>query len=198
MPLDKTIIITASVTAAAASSLVLWFYWKRHNSDPILPPLPSLNAQGREIYLHLQTTQNPAPLLGIRVDDFSGSTLTLSAPLHPHNTNVHGTAFAGSLYSVAVLCSYYLARQWLLLQQPNLAHYTLVAKTGTIQYRRPVREGRIVAHSVLPSPSRLDQFREELHNNHKAYLTVDGHINLPHGQMACEYSMQLCAYRPSG
>ena len=38
--------------------------------------------------------------------------LSLSAPLEL-NKNVHGTAFAGSLYAAGVLCAFYLGREWL-------------------------------------------------------------------------------------
>ena len=46
------------------------------------------------------------------IDSVEETTLTLSAPLEL-NRNVHGTAFAGSLYSVGVLCAFYLGRAWM-------------------------------------------------------------------------------------
>jgi len=166
-------------------------------------------------------TQTPARLLCIGVDELGlhtsdngdeRETLTLSAPLEL-NTNVHGTAFAGSLYSVAVLCSYYLARQHLIRTLGGVdavaSNYTLVAKAGSIRYRRPVRESRIVARSILPSAATLDQFRKDLTTlQRKAVLEVSGQILLEHYHLsgdnddnnskavvACEYIVEVCAYQ---
>lgn len=50
--------------------------------------------------------------MGIRVDRFDGVVLEASAALGP-NTNVHGTAFAGSQFSLAALCGW--GQVWLQL-----------------------------------------------------------------------------------
>ena len=50
--------------------------------------------------------------MGIRVDRFDGVVLGASAALGP-NTNVHGTAFAGSQFSLAALCGW--GQVWLQL-----------------------------------------------------------------------------------
>jgi thioesterase domain-containing protein len=60
--------------------------------------------------------------------------ITTSAPLEP-NRNMHGTGFAGSLYSLAVATGWSLVHNRL-----NLAKVSgqLVVKEATIHYRRPV------------------------------------------------------------
>ena len=40
--------------------------------------------------------------MGVTVDAYDGRSLTVRAPMQP-NRNVHGTTFAGSLYSACVL-----------------------------------------------------------------------------------------------
>lgn len=158
----------------------------------------SSNPEALEIEQHILSTQKAAALLGIRVHACSGTYLALSAPLKL-NTNVHGTAFAGSLYSLTVLTCYYAARSWLLQQQSNLLQeYILVAKSASIQYKRPVVDVSVtVARCTLPSPEILEKFRQELTGPlKKGYLQVEGHVHLEDGNVACTCTVELCAYKP--
>lgn len=158
---------------------------QRHRSNP----------EALEIEQHLLYNQKPATLLGIRVHACSGNYLALSAPLSI-NTNVHGTSFAGSLYSVIVLTCYYATRSWL-LQQSELQDYILVAKSAKIQYLYPVTDCElIVARCILPSQEILETFRQDLvSSKQKGYLQVEGKVNLEGGSTACECMVELCAYK---
>jgi thioesterase domain-containing protein len=164
------------------------FSRQRHRSN---------NPQALELEAHMLKTQAPARLLGIRVHACSGTYLALSAPLSL-NTNVHGTAFAGSLYSLIVLTCYYAAQSWI-TSQSDLKDYILVAKSATIQYQRPVTaacDNTIVAKSVLPDQKVLENFRQELVSTaKKGYLQVKGHVNSEDGNVACECMVELCAYQ---
>jgi thioesterase domain-containing protein len=153
------------------------------------------NPEALEIEQHILKTQKPARSLGIRVHAYSGTYLALSAPLSL-NTNVHGTAFAGSLYSLIVLTCYYAARSWI-TSQPDLQDYILVAKSAKIQYKRPVTAcDTIVASCVLPDPDVLEKFREQLVSAaKKGYLEVEGRVNSDDGNAACECIVELCAYK---
>lgn len=161
---------------------------RRHASNP----------EALKIEEHILQTQTPARALGIRVYACSGTYLALSGPLSL-NTNVHGTAFAGSLYSVTVLACYYAARSWL-MNQSDLQDYILVAKSASIQYQRPVTSScdSIVASCILPEdPNVLEAFRQELVGPaKKGYLKVEGHVNTSDGNVACECTVELCAYKP--
>ena len=153
---------------------------------------------GQESERHLLRTQKPARALGIRVYDLTANSLTLSAPFHL-NHNVHGTAFAGSLYSVAVLASYYLGRNWMIEtydDDVNFKKYTLVAKSAQIQYKRPVKQQLILARSMKPNQQTLDEFQTRLENSGKATMKIDGCVVLDDGTIACEYSVEVCAYDP--
>ena len=72
---------------------------------------PKLSPEERWIEATIRATMPPAAKLGIGVEaletDASGAprALALASPLSG-NTNVHGTAFAGSLYSISALCAW--------------------------------------------------------------------------------------------
>ena len=144
---------------------------------------------------HILETQRPAALLGIGVTALDEISLSLHAPLEL-NHNVHGTAFAGSLYALGVLCSYYLGREWLWRQGLADAGYELVAKAGSITYKRPVMSAQIVARSVLPSEEALHGFQAELVACGKASIEITGLVMHDAEKVACEYATVVCAYRP--
>ena len=58
-----------------------------------------------------------AAAMSIAVEGYDGRTLTVRAPLPP-NRNLHGTAFAGSLFSTCVLTGWGAA--WLALHERGL------------------------------------------------------------------------------
>ena len=72
--------------------------------------------------------------MAIEVAAYDGRTLTVRAPLAA-NRNVHGTAFAGSLFSVCVLTGWGAA--WLALRERGLAGSIVVADSQ-IRYRKAV------------------------------------------------------------
>jgi thioesterase domain-containing protein len=68
------------------------------------------------------------------VERYDGESLTIRAPLQP-NRNVHGTTFAGSLYTACVLTGW--GAIWLALRERGLLG-TIYAAESTIQYRKGV------------------------------------------------------------
>jgi thioesterase domain-containing protein len=75
-----------------------------------------------------------AAAMSIGVGGYDGRTLTVRAPLPP-NRNLHGTAFAGSLFSVCVLTGW--GAVWLALRQRGLEGVIVVAESD-IHYRKAV------------------------------------------------------------
>jgi len=75
-----------------------------------------------------------AAAIGVEVSACTSTELVVRAPLTP-NRNVHGTAFAGSLFSVCVLTGWGMA--WLALRQRGLDG-TIVVADSRIQYRKAV------------------------------------------------------------
>lgn len=68
------------------------------------------------------------------IGSLSLDSIEVSAPLPP-NVNIHGTGFAGSIYSVAVLTGWALCTH--ILQQLDFATDLVVAR-AEIRYRAPV------------------------------------------------------------
>lgn len=74
--------------------------------------------------------------MGVEIAAFEADELCVSASLAA-NVNVHGTAFAGSLYAVCALTGWGLI--WLKLKARGLAAEIVLAEAG-IRYRRAVRD----------------------------------------------------------
>ena len=107
-----------------------------------------------ELLRELETTWHRdiplAAAMGIGVQSYDGAVLAAHAPLLP-NRNVHGTAFAGSLFSLCVLTGW--GATWLKFRECGLAGMIVVADSR-IQYRKAVT-GDLVCRCA-PDPSALD------------------------------------------
>jgi thioesterase domain-containing protein len=105
-----------------------------------------------ELTAELQATWHrdipPAAAMAIEVVAYDGRTLTVRAPLAA-NRNVHGTAFAGSLFSVCVLTGW--GATWLALRERGLTGSIVVADSQ-IRYRKAV-SGDLVCHCTTESQS---------------------------------------------
>jgi thioesterase domain-containing protein len=100
------------------------------------------------------------------------------------NINVHGTAFAGSLYTVCTLAAWGLVTSRL----PEQA--ALVMAQGAIRYRKPV-VGDIVA-SCEVSSNEMDSFLNSLNKRGKSRLVVT--VSVPcNGELAVEFTGTLYA-----
>jgi thioesterase domain-containing protein len=75
-----------------------------------------------------------AAAMSIGIDSYDGTTLVVRAPLVP-NRNLHGTAFAGSLFSVAVLTGW--GALWLAFREQELSGLIVLADSH-IRYRKAV------------------------------------------------------------
>lgn len=72
--------------------------------------------------------------MGIHATAYDGGILRANAGL-AENINVHGTAFAGSLYAIAALCGWGMT--WLQLEERGLVGSIVIAE-GRIKYTKPV------------------------------------------------------------
>ena len=104
--------------------------------------------------------------MGVRVEDYDGERLIISAPLDV-NVNHLGTAFGGSLHTMAVLCSYGLL--WLELQGTE-CH--IVIRESSISYERPVK-GDLRAVCFRPEAEALAHFKRAFQHRGKARITLD-------------------------
>jgi len=105
--------------------------------------------------------------MGIHVVEFTNDTLTVRAELAP-NINVHGTAFAGSLYAIAALCGWGMT--WLQLKTHGIDGSIVIAD-GRIHYERPVQES-IVAVCRFTTTDQADALRR-LESTGKTRFVLD-------------------------
>src|SRR5262245_51847357 len=112
-----------------------------------------------------------AAAMGITVQSYDGRTLTVRAPLAA-NRNPHGTAFAGSVFSICVLAAWGAA--WLVWREHGLNGLIVVADSK-IQYRRRVT-GDLVCSCALDAAAvatALEQFRASGRANLSLESTID-------------------------
>ena len=103
--------------------------------------------------------------MGVKVEDYDGRRLILSAPLAA-NVNHLGTAFGGSLNALAVLSGYGLL--WVELRDDE-CH--IVIRDSSISYERPVR-GEIRAVCTLPEAEVLAEFKRTFQQKGKARIAL--------------------------
>jgi thioesterase domain-containing protein len=109
--------------------------------------------------------------MGIEVADFSGDELVVQAALQP-NVNLHGTAFAGSLYSVCALTGWGMT--WLQLRAHDLDG-SIVLADGRIEYRKAIAE-RIVCrcrYDAAPQAPNLGRLRNGRAGSFRLTCTID-------------------------
>lgn len=126
---------------------------------------------------------SPAPIL-LPVEEEEGS-LSLSMPIKG-NTNIHGTAFAGSLYSLCVLSAWYnlVCHLRATLGDDVLDQATVVAKSAEIAYKKPIwavaaNNEYVVATSFLSSKNKdWSDFIELLQETGKITCNISGEISI--------------------
>lgn len=118
-----------------------------------------------------QTLHRDIPItreMGIRVATYDGKLLRLTAPLAP-NVNDKGTAFGGSLYSLAVLCGWSLLH--LKLKEAGLPH-NVVIQEANVRYLLPVSQD-ITAECYIDDEAVTQMFASlKKHDRARLPLTV--------------------------
>lgn len=104
------------------------------------------------------------------------------------NHNHLGTAFGGSLSSLMILAGYCQVFQLI----EGKGHVLL--KSSTMNFRRPV-EQNIVAVSHPPSEQDLQQFVKVYDKWGKSRISVNSHILLENGEIACTMNSEFVGIR---
>lgn len=125
--------------------------------------------------------------MGVVVESYDGERLVLNAPLAA-NVNHLGTAFGGSLNTLAVLGGYGLL--WIELQDTE-CH--LVIRESTISYERPVRS-ELRAVCLRPQEEALAAFKKRFHDKGKARIALDVTIE-EEGAVAARFRGTFVALR---
>ncbi|MEJ2621841.1 MAG: YiiD C-terminal domain-containing protein [Candidatus Thiodiazotropha sp.] len=121
--------------------------------------------------------------MAFRVRDLADDRITVTGG-GEQNRNVHGTAFAGSLYAIATLSA------WGLVQSRLPEGADLVMARGEIDYRKPVI-GDIVAHCKIDKET-FDSFLDTLQQQGRARLKANSTVESG-GAVAAEFSGLLHA-----
>ena len=104
-------------------------------------------------------------LMGIKVFQYTGETFETRAALNP-NMNLHGTMFAGSIYSLATLTGWGLVH--LMMKEQNVEG-SIVLADANVHYHKPVTElPRALAHF-----ENIEGDFDPLKQGRKARVTVD-------------------------
>jgi thioesterase domain-containing protein len=114
--------------------------------------------------------------MGVTVDHYDGESLTVRAPLAP-NRNIHGTTFAGSLYTACVLTGW--GRIWLALRERGLPG-TIYAAESTIRYRKGVTSDFVCrcALDVGAAGAGLDKLATAGRTNFELACTIESGTKL--------------------
>jgi thioesterase domain-containing protein len=117
-----------------------------------------------------QTIRDSIPLsdaMQFSIQNLDMDGIEVSAPLQP-NINIHGTGFAGSIYSVAVLTGWALCTH--LMNELGMVGDLVVAK-AEISYRAPVTSD-LRCHCFATAQQRGD-FQQDWHDSGKARLSLE-------------------------
>ena len=138
-----------------------------------MPPEPQFGVD----YLQARIT-NEFPLarhMGLMVERADHGGLVLSAPLAA-NSNYKGTAFGGSLFSVAVLAGWAWVTRYL-ATTPFIAD--TVIQESSIRYLAPVH-GTLRATAEPPPGERIEKFRRMLQRAGRGRIRLE--VNIHYGQ----------------
>jgi len=127
-----------------------------------------------EAFLHQQIPITSA--MGVKVAAYDEAGLLLTAPLE-ENHNHLGTAFGGSISSLATLAGYALL--WLELGD-HTAH--IVIRSSSLSYQKPIR-GDLHALCHHPLPDDLTAFKARLEKSGKARISLT--VTLSENGTAC-------------
>jgi len=125
----------------------------------------------------------------LQVHSVSPEQLSLYAPLLP-NRNLHGTAFAGSLYSLATLAGWSLLtvhvaeRQW---------SGSVVLRHADIRYQRPV-EGDLTATALFADGDSVLALAHELERRQRGRIVIP--VTIAHdGKLAVSFNGEFVFHR---
>lgn len=131
---------------------------------------------GREYLQQRIVAEFPvAKHMRIAVESADDSAVVLRAPLAP-NANHKGTAFGGSLYSVAVLAGWAWATRY--LASRGVAADAVIQESN-MRFLAPV-EGELRATAAAPSEVQIDKFRKMLQRAGRGRIRLRVEIGRDH------------------
>jgi thioesterase domain-containing protein len=114
--------------------------------------------------------------MGVIVESADDEAVILRAPLAP-NSNHKGTAFGGSLYSLAVLTGWAWATRYLAARGINA---DAVIQESNMRFLVPV-QGEMRASIEIPSSGEIDKFAKMLHRAGRGRINL--RVNIHHNRV---------------
>lgn len=105
--------------------------------------------------------------LDIQITELTEHSIRVMAPFEA-NKNIHNTAFAGSIYTVATIAGWSLVTS--LAMQHKLEGSVVLAKAH-IQYKQPIN-GDIVAECQVDNPALVETFIRSFKRKNRARLEL--------------------------
>ena len=122
------------------------------------------------------------------IDHLDLDSIRVSAPLSP-NINIHGTGFAGSLYSIAVLTGWALCTH--IIDESGIDAELVVAR-AEIAYRAPVESD--IECRCQASVEQRDEFLQFIRERGKGRLVLDIAIGeLPQASLHATFVAIACS-----
>lgn len=134
----------------------------------------------------------PVRALALRLDAYDGQRLRLRAPL-ADNINDKGSAFGGSLGSVATLAAWGLTQLKLLEAGHALAD--VYVQDSTLRYLAPLYDD-LVAEATLAPDQSWDAFAAAFAQRGKARATLSAELRCADGSVACRLDGRFVALVP--
>lgn len=138
-------------------------------------------AERLQAYLALHIPLSTA--MQVRVESFDGEALVLSAPLAV-NHNDKGTAFAGSIASLAALAGWGACMLW---AESQLGACQVAIAHADIRYLQPLR-GDLRARAELPPPEVRAETLHRIHDKGRGRLRLTITLSDPQGTAAIQHA----------
>lgn len=107
----------------------------------------------------------------VKVERLDEAALEIRAPLFPNRNHI-GTAFGGSLNSLAVLSGWGVI--WLLLHHAGI-DAAIVIHEGHMNFHKPAKED-FVARCLLPTDAQLRTFMDTLRKRGRSRISLDAEV----------------------
>jgi thioesterase domain-containing protein len=146
------------------------------------------DSRAQQLENHLRSNIPIAQHMGLSVASLDHRGVMITAPLQP-NINDKGTAFGGSLLSLALLAG------WGLLEMEAAASgmdCDIVIHHGEVAFKRPV-SGLIRVQCSLPERHEWDRFQQSFQRNGRARIALDPQVLDEQGGVAVRFPCKYVA-----
>ncbi|AOE50832.1 YiiD C-terminal domain-containing protein [Kangiella sediminilitoris] len=129
-----------------------------------------MNPQQLEALVHREIPITKA--LEIHIANLTAQSIQVTAPFET-NKNIHNTAFAGSIYTVATIAGWSLVNS---IAANNQLSGSVVLAKADIQYKKPIN-GKIVAECSIDDEQLIEQFIRSFQRKNRARINLAIHLN---------------------